>query len=517
MAAAIDLRTFHGELSTEELARLAIATGQCSLTRDGALLLRTGKFTGRAPLDRYIVQDEVTAGSVAWGSVNQPLSPKHFHALEAQLELHLATHHTYEVHMHAGGPAGLPLRIVTTSPAHALFSRHLFQAPRAGAAAPGDALTILHDPDFLVTPNVDGTRSGTFIVLHPSAKMILIGGTGYAGEIKKSVFSYLNYVLPERGVFPMHAAVNVGADGDSAIFFGLSGTGKTTLSADPERYLLGDDEHGWSEQGVFNLEGGCYAKTISLSAEQEPDIWRAVHQPLSLIENVVMDAGTGEIDWADASITENTRAAYPLAALGRVSTRTVVAPPKNVIFLTADAFGVLPPVASLSLDQALYYFLSGYTAKLAGTESGQLTPQPTFSTCFGAPFMPRPASVYASLLQARVRAAGARVWLVNTGWVGGAYGEGRRMPIDETRRIVHAILSGEVAEAPTSVQARFGLTVPTAIRGVRSEILDPRSSWSDSARYDQQANMVARLFVENFAKYAADVDSAVLLAGPRLE
>jgi phosphoenolpyruvate carboxykinase (ATP) len=498
--AANENGTARGERSPEELRQLALDIGQCVTTPEGALVLRTGAFTGRAPRDRYIVRDALTADSVAWGAVNQPLSHEQFLALEMLLRRHLAERAAYVVTRHAGGPEGLPVRVITTSPAHALFAHHLFQAPRRGADA-GEPLTVLHSPDCFADPSLHGTVSGTFVVIHPARRTILIGGTGYAGEVKKSVFSYLNFVLPGKDVLTMHAAVNVGERGDSAVFFGLSGTGKTTLSADPERYLLGDDEHAWAEDGVFNLEGGCYAKCINLSEKDEPAIWGAVHNPLSLIENVVLDPGTGRVRWEDASITENTRAAYPLRVLDRVWPHEVVQAPRHVLFLTADAFGVLPPVAKLTADQIAYYFLSGYTAKLAGTEAGQKTPQPTFSACFGAPFMPRSPLHYARLLEQRVAASGANVWLVNTGWTGGPYAVGQRMPIDETRRIVRAILSSELDRAPLRREEHFGLDVPVNVPGVRTSVLDPRAAYGDGRRYDEQARILAARFAENFAQY----------------
>ena len=503
----------HRDHSVSLLAELAVSSGQCRRTSDGALVLATGRFTGRAPNDRFIMLDEHTRSRVEWGPRNQPMLPSHYRALKAHLAEHLSRADVYQVNAHAGGEEGMPLEIFTTSPAHALFAHHLFQAVRTGAGDDGP-LTVLHAPECFAVPERHGTKSGTFIVLCPSERTILIGGTGYAGEIKKSVFSVLNYLLPERGILPMHAAVNVGAAGDSAIFFGLSGTGKTTLSAEPERLLLGDDEHAWSDAGVFNLEGGCYAKTVDLSAEHEPEIWRAVHRENVLLENVVLDEATLRPNFADRSVTENTRAAYPLSALSRVSPHELAPAPKHVIFLTADAFGVLPPVAALSLDQAVYYFLSGYTAKLAGTELGQQSPQPTFSTCFGSPFMPRPAVEYAELLRQRVAAAGSRVWLVNTGWTGGPYGEGRRMPIAETRRIVRAILNGELDAMACSVDPWFGLSVPREVPGVAAALLDVRASWRDPARYDEQAQALARRFDENFATYRGSVTDAVAAAGP---
>jgi phosphoenolpyruvate carboxykinase (ATP) len=513
VALTVPSAKLHRDLSVSALARFALGTGQCSRTRDGALVLGTGRFTGRAPQDRYIVDDAHTASRVEWGARNQAISEARYQALKAYLLAHLARTEVFEVNVHAGGVEGAPLTVLTTSAAHALFARHLFQARRP-FADDAPSLTVLHAPECLALPDEHGTRSETFIVLCPSERTILIGGTGYAGEIKKAVFSVLNYLLPERGILPMHAAVNVSATGDSALFFGLSGTGKTTLSADPERYLLGDDEHAWSDAGVFNLEGGCYAKMVDLSREHEPDIWNAVHRENVLLENVVLDPVTRAADFGDRSITENTRAAYPLSALSHVATADVVPAPKHVIFLTADAFGVLPPVARLSLDQTVYYFLSGYTAKLAGTELGQMSPQPTFSTCFGSPFMPRPAVEYAGLLRDRVVSAGSHVWLVNTGWIGGPYGEGRRIAIADTRRIVRSILNDELVRTPWDDEPWFGLHVPRGVAGIAPELFDVRSGWRDPSRYDKQASELARRFDENFRTYRDGVSDGVAQAGP---
>jgi len=490
--------TWMKEPTPERLAQIALESGECVATASGALVLRTGTLTGRSPRDRFIVRDALTDDTVAWGSVNQPLSQEHARALEHSLRRHLAERMTYAVTRHAGGNEGATVRVVTTSAAHALFATHLFQAPRRGG---GEPITVLHSPDCFADPSLHGTASRTFIVLDIENRVILIGGTGYAGEIKKAVFSFFNFELPGRGVLTMHAAANVGARGDTALFFGLSGTGKTTLSADPERLLVGDDEHAWSDAGVFNLEGGCYAKCINLSAKDEPAIWGAVHTPLTLIENVVLEPATREPVWTDASITENTRAAYSLSALDRVCPSDVVSAPRHVIFLTADAFGLLPPVAKLTDEQIAYYFLCGYTAKVAGTEAGTVAPTPTFSACFGAPFMPRPAMHYARLLRERVAAAGASVWLVNTGWTGGPYGVGQRMPIAETRRIVHAILGSELDSVALRRDEHFGLHVPLGVRGVRPEVLDPRAAYGDPSRYDEQARLLAGRFAENYAQY----------------
>jgi phosphoenolpyruvate carboxykinase (ATP) len=505
--------TVHSGLSDEQLAERALQSGQCVATSFGALVLQTGRFTGRSPSDRFLVRDEHTEARVDWGPRNQGLSPDGYRALAMELREALSHREVLEVRAHVGGTFGAPVRVVTTSPAHALFSRHLLQAERPGANFE-DTITVLHDPEFLASPERHGTASSTFIVLSPSDRTVLIGGTAYAGEIKKAVFSLMNYLLPEHGILPMHAAVNVGPSGDSAVFFGLSGTGKTTLSADPERFLLGDDEHGWSDEGLFNLEGGCYAKAIGLREEYEPDIWRAVHRPRVVLENVVLDS-SGAVDWSDRSLTENTRAAYPLAALPRVYGEELARHPRNVIFLTADAFGVLPPLARLSLDQAEYYFLSGYTAKLAGTELGQLAPQPTFSTCFGSPFMPRPPVSYSRLLRQRVEAVGANVWLVNTGWIGGGYGDGRRISIADTRRMVRAVLEGELDSTPTLVEPWFGLSVPHEVPGIAQSLLHPRQNWSDPGQYDAQAGLLAQRFDDNFAVHAASVGDSVRAVGPR--
>lgn len=511
--ATVDTSSVLRDPSCETLRQIALGSRQCRQTCAGALVLMTGKHTGRAVADRYIVETTTTADTVAWGKVNQPLSLAHFRVLQAHLRSHLAESHTFELRLHAGGAEGAPVHVTTTSAAHALFCRYLLQELRPFARA-REPLRVLHAPECLAVPAIHGTKSGTFIVLDLDSRTVLIGGTAYAGELKKSVFSCLNYELPERGILPMHAAVNVGEAGDSAVFFGLSGTGKTTLSADPARYLVGDDEHGWSDAGLFNLEGGCYAKTIALRQEFEPDIWDAVHAPSALLENVVLDAG-GEVAWADASITENTRGAYPLRSLAHAWHGQVAAAPKNVIFLTADAFGVLPPVARLSLEQAVYFFLSGYTAKVAGTEAGVLRPEPTFSTCFGAPFMPRRPTVYAELLRRRLLASGASVWLVNTGWVGGPYGEGQRMPIAETRAIITEILQGRIAQNGLNRSGRFHLDVPLGISGVDPRRLDPRAAWPDPARYDAQEAMLAQKFAANFEQYAPLVSDEVLRLQPR--
>ncbi len=502
------------DLPSSAFRDIAISSGQCRQTCDGALVLQTGKHTVRAASDRFIVENAASLAAVAWGKVNRPLPNDAYQDLHERVRAHLGSTTSYELNLHAGGPAGARVRVITTSPAHALFCRALFQDPTHFPAGSGAPITVLHAPECFADPELHGTRSETFVVLDLLSRTVLIGGTAYAGELKKAVFSLLNFALPDADILPMHAAVNVGPAGDTAVFFGLSGTGKTTLSADPTRFLLGDDEHGWSAQGLFNLEGGCYAKTLGLHPDQQPQIWQAVHGWSALLENAVLSPLTADIAWDDASITENARAAYPLEALPRVWSEPIVRAPKHVIFLTADAFGVLPPVAELTPAQALYYFLSGYTAKLAGTEAGAARPEPTFSTCFGAPFMPRPAATYARLLRRRLQTSQARVWLVNTGWVGGAYGVGKRMPLSETRRIVSAILAGQLNDVPKQRCGRFGLAVPAAVPGVRAELLNPRACWADPALYDRQEGLLALRFTENFCAHAADVSRDVLEAGP---
>jgi phosphoenolpyruvate carboxykinase (ATP) len=408
------------------------------------------------------------------------------------------------------------VRVITARPYHALFSKTMFIDPtdeELARFAP-EAL-VLHAPSVEADPAVDATRSGTFVVLHPGRTELLVGGTFYAGEIKKSIFTVLNDRLPLEGVLPMHCSANVSQDGENvAIFFGLSGTGKTTLSADPARLLIGDDEHGWGDSGVFNFEGGCYAKTIKLSPTAEPEIWKASHSYGTILENVVLDE-RGVLDLDDASKTENTRAAYKLEAIANALPTKMAGHPQNVIFLTADAFGILPPIARLSREQALYYFLSGFTAKLAGTEIGVTEPQPTFSTCFGAPFLPQPPTVYAELLGKKLDEHGATVWLVNTGWTGGPFGEGHRMPIDATRSMLAEALEGRLADAEYRVDPVFGFEVPRAVHGVEPELLDPRSTWQDPEAYDRKARDLARMFRDNFeAKFA---DTGLAGAGPKTE
>jgi phosphoenolpyruvate carboxykinase (ATP) len=502
--------------STSLLYTHALARGDARLAEGGPLVVDTGWHTGRSAKDKFFVREPESEDRIAWGDVNQPLSEESFDGLRDKLVQHLNGHDLYVLNAFAGAdPAHrIAVRVVTDSPWHALFAKTLFIEPteeELGEAEP-DAL-VLHAPSVEADPEEDGTRSGTFIVLHPSRAEVLIGGTEYAGEIKKSVFTVMNDRLPLEGVFPMHCSANVDDHGRVSIFFGLSGTGKTTLSADPERRLIGDDEHGWGDEGVFNFEGGCYAKVIRLSPDAEPEIYKAVHAFGTVLENVVVD-DRGVMDLNDAAKTENTRAAYKLEQIENALPEKRAGHPRSVVLLTADAFGVLPPIARLTRDQALFYFLTGFTAKLAGTEIGVTEPQPTFSCAFGAPFLPQRPTVYAEMLGEKLDRHGSAVWLVNTGWTGGPYGEGERMPIAATRALLRAALDGELDAVEYRTDPIFGLAVPVEVPGVDSRLLDPRSTWRDPDAYDEKARYLATRFRENFAKFGADEN--IVAAGPRV-
>jgi phosphoenolpyruvate carboxykinase (ATP) len=507
----------HWNPTTSLLYTHALRRGEGLLAEGGPLAVDTGVHTGRSPKDKFVVREPSSEGRIWWGDVNQPFSEENFEHLREKVAAHLGAEDVYVVDAFAGAdPAHrIAVRVVTSRPYHALFAKTLFIEPTEEEHADFEPQAlVLHAPALEADPDEDGTRSSTFIVLHPTRCEVLIGGTFYAGEIKKSIFTVMNDRLPLEGVFPMHCSANVGPDKTVAIFFGLSGTGKTTLSADPERTLIGDDEHGWGDSGVFNIEGGCYAKVIRLSPNAEPEIFRMTHTFGTILENVVMDE-RGVLDLDDVAKTENTRAAYKLEQISNSLASKRAGHPKSVVFLTADAFGILPPIARLSRDQALFYFLSGFTAKLAGTEIGVTEPQPTFSTCFGAPFLPQPPAVYARMLGKKLDEHGAQVWLVNTGWTGGPYGEGHRMPIAATRRMLHAALSGELDSVEYRADPTFGFDVPTSVPGVETSLLDPRSTWADSAAYDQKASELAGRFRDNFAaKFADQVGEAVAAAGP---
>jgi phosphoenolpyruvate carboxykinase (ATP) len=504
--------------STSVLYTHTLRRDEGRLAEGGPLVVDTGRHTGRSPNDKFVVREPGSEDRIWWGKVNQETDEARFEALRDKVTSFLEGEDLYVVDSFAGAdPAHrLAVRVITYSPWHALFAKTLFIDPTEDELVgfEPDAL-VLHAPAVEADPAEDGTRSATFVLLHPGRAEILIGGTFYAGEIKKSIFTLLNDRLPLEGVLPMHCSANVGDAGDVAVFFGLSGTGKTSLSAEPERHLIGDDEHGWSDDGVFNIEGGCYAKVIHLSAEAEPEIYKASESFGTVLENVIVDE-RGVLDLDDDSKTENTRAAYKLEQIPNALPTKRAGHPSSVIFLTADAFGILPPLARLSRAQAMFYFLSGFTAKLAGTEIGVTEPQPTFSACFGAPFLPQPPAVYAHMLGERLDRHGVTVWLVNTGWTGGPFGEGERMPITETRAMLHAALSGQLEGAEFKKDDLFGFDVPTAVPAVDSRLLDPRSTWRDPEAYDRKARELARMFRDNFEQFGDEVGPDVVAAGPRL-
>jgi phosphoenolpyruvate carboxykinase (ATP) len=499
---------------------------QSAVRRDEGLLADMGPFaavtsphTGRSPNDKFIVDDPSSNADVDWGKVNQKISAAHFDALAADVRAYLdARGELFVQDLYCGADPAyrLSVRYVSPSAWHMAFVRNMFIRPEATELPTFDPnFTVLHAPEFEADPARHGTRSGTFIILNLAKRMILIGGTRYAGELKKAMFTVMNYYMPKQGVLSMHCSANIGPAGDTALFFGLSGTGKTTLSADPKRSLIGDDEHGWSPEGVFNYEGGCYAKVINLSPDGEPDIYRTTQMFGTILENVVLDELTRKVKFEDQSITENTRASYPLHYIPNFVASGRGGHPRNVVFLTADAFGVLPPIARLTRDQAIYYFLSGYTAKVAGTERGVKEPQATFSSCFGAVFLVWHPTKYAEMLGALIERHGSDVWLVNTGWTGGPYGVGSRMKLSHTRAMVHALLRGDLHSAAVEHDPIFGLAVPKAIADVPAEALRPRETWSDKAAYDAQAKKLATMFRENFAKFERYVPPSVLAAGPK--
>ncbi len=503
--------------TTSQLYEHALRRGDGRLAEGGPLAVDTGVHTGRSPRDKFVVQEPGSEERIWWGDVNHPLPEAKFNGLRAKVTAHLSAEDPlYVVDAFAGAdPAHrIVVRVVTGSPYHALFAKTMFIEPDEDEleSLEPQAL-VLHAPEVVSVPEEDATRSGTFVVLHPTRSEVLVGGTFYAGEIKKSIFTVMNDRLPLEGVFPMHCSANVGPNGDVAVFFGLSGTGKTTLSADPERSLIGDDEHGWGDSGVFNLEGGCYAKVIHLSAEDEPEIFRTTHSFGTVLENVVIDE-RGVLDLDSDAKTENTRAAYKLEQISNALPAKRAGHPSSVVMLTADAFGILPPIARLTRDQAMFYFLSGFTAKLAGTEIGVKEPQPTFSTCFGAPFLPQRPAVYARLLGKKLDRHSATVWLVNTGWTGGPFGEGHRMPIHATRALLRAALSGELNDSSFRRDGVFGFDVPTKVPGVEPALLDPRSTWSDPVAYDAKSQELAAMFRANFERFEADAGEAVAAAGP---
>ncbi|WP_371832820.1 phosphoenolpyruvate carboxykinase [Mesorhizobium koreense] len=505
-------------LTEAALYEEALQRGEAQLSAHGALVAVTGQHTGRSAKDKFVVRDANTEGHVWWGN-NSPMSPEHFETLLADFKAHAAGKELFVQDLVGGADEThrLKVRVVNELAWHSLFIRNLLIRPEQSALAAFEPqMTIIDLPSFKADPARHGCRTQTVIAVDLTRMIVLIGGTSYAGEMKKSVFTALNYLLPEKSVMPMHCSANEGANGDAAIFFGLSGTGKTTLSADPSRTLIGDDEHGWGPDGVFNFEGGCYAKTIRLSPEAEPEIYATTRRFGTVLENVVLDEDRVP-DLDDGSLTENTRSAYPLHFIANASATGKAPHPKNVIMLTADAFGVLPPIAKLTPAQAMYHFLSGYTAKVAGTEKGVTEPEATFSTCFGAPFMPRHPSEYGNLLRSLIAEHGVDCWLVNTGWTGGAYGTGKRMPIRATRALLAAALDGSLAGAEFRTDPNFGFAVPVSAPGVEPSILDPRATWADKAAYDRQAKRLVGMFVDNFAKFEDHVDATVADAAPRVQ
>jgi len=505
--------TVKWNLLTAPLVEEAVRNGEGILAKDGPLVVQTGKHTGRSASDKFIVRDAETENTVWWGKTNVAMTPEHFAALKADFLAALAEKKQLYVADLFGGSQPehrVNVRVINEFAWHNLFIRTLLVRPEADELANFQPeYTIIDLPSFKADPARHGSRSETVIAVNFSEKLILIGGTAYAGEMKKSVFGILNYLLPTKGVMPMHCSANIGPNGDTAVFFGLSGTGKTTLSADASRTLIGDDEHGWSDTAVFNFEGGCYAKMINLSAEAEPEIFATTKRFGTVLENVVIDEETRVIDLDDNSLAENSRGSYPIDFIPNASEKNLGPVPQNIIFLTADAYGVLPPISRLTPDQAMYHFLSGYTARVAGTEIGVTEPTATFSTCFGAPFMPRHPSVYGNLLKERIAKGGVTCWLVNTGWTGGKYGVGKRMPIKATRALLNAALDGSLNAATFRTDSNFGFEVPTAVAGVDTQILDPRATWADKDGYDETAAKLVKQFVDNFAQFEEHVDASV--------
>jgi len=504
-------------LTPSQLYEHALRRREGVVTAGGPFAAVTSPHTGRSPNDKFLVQEPESSSQIWWGKVNQPLAPEKFEQLKADVEQHLASQELFVRDVYAGADLNyrLPIRFVTPNAWHALFVYNMFLRPSDEALSsfePG--FEVLHAPEFQADPAAHGTKSGTFIIINFAQRTVLIGGTRYAGELKKSIFSVLNYLLPNQGVLSMHCSANVSTQGDCSLFFGLSGTGKTTLSADPERRLIGDDEHGWSDAGIFNFEGGCYAKVIKLSREGEPEIYATTEMFGTILENVDVHPETGAVDLNSQRITENTRASYPIHYIPNHVPEGTAGHPSHIVFLTADAFGVMPPIARLTPEQAMYHFLSGYTAKVAGTERGVTEPKETFSACFGAPFLPLPPTVYAKMLGERIAKHGVVCWLVNTGWTGGPYGVGHRMSLKYTRAMIRAALSGQLDTLPTRREPVFGLEVPKHVPRVPDDVLDPRKTWKDADAYDAQAQRLAGLFRKNFEQFADKVPTSVRNAGP---
>ncbi len=515
----LSLRVAHHNLTVPELVEHVVRRDEGCLGPEGTVMVTTGAHTGRSPKDKFVVEQLPSRDDIWWGSINQPMSPTQFDKLWEKMRARFDGAEAYVLDAAAAADPAyrLPIRVITSSAWHSLFSHHIFR--RISDDQLGDykpEFTLIQSADVEADPEQDGTHSGAFIVLNFERKMAIIGGTLYAGEIKKTIFTVLNYLLPQRGVMTMHCSANQGDGGDVALFFGLSGTGKTTLSSDLERGLIGDDEHAWGDEGVFNIEGGCYAKMIRLQEEAEPVIWHAAHSFGAVLENVVFDPLTRRIDFDDDSLTENTRGAYPIECVTNYVPGGRGGHPRSIFFLAADAFGVLPPISKLSPDQAMYYFLSGYTAKLAGTEKGLGSePQATFSACFAAPFLPLRPGTYAELLKSKTQQHGTNVWLINTGWTGGPFGVGRRIELEYTRAMVRAALRGRLDSYAFRPDPIFGLSVPEACPGVPAEVLDARATWDDPAAYDKQALDLATRFQANFEHYSDQVSDSVRRAGPK--
>ena len=510
--------TAHWNLSPEELADISIKKGQATLTSTGAINISTGEFTGRSPNDRFIVRDSITENAVWWGNVNLSFNKDKFDVLHQKVLNYLSNKEIYvrDAYACADEKYRMNLRVVNEYAWSNMFAYNMFLRPSDEEIENfKHEWTILNAPGFMADPKIDGTRQHNFAILNFTKKIVLIGGTGYTGEIKKSIFSALNFILPhQKNVLAMHCSANTGNNGDTAVFFGLSGTGKTTLSADPNRNLIGDDEHGWSKNTIFNFEGGCYAKCIDLSAEKEPDIFAAV-KPGALLENISFFQGTNEVNYEDTSVTENTRVSYPLNHINNIATPSIGKNPRNIFFLTADAFGVLPPVSKLTTGQAMYHFISGYTAKVAGTEAGVTEPQTTFSACFGAPFMPLHPTKYAEMLGQKMEENNVNVWLINTGWSGGAYGVGERISLKYTRAMITAILNNQLEDVEYKKHEIFGLHIPSTCPNVPSEILHPKNTWLNKEAYDTKANELANAFNKNFMQFADNANKEILSAAPK--
>jgi len=508
----------HWNLKSNELHNIAVERGEAQFTAHNVLLATTGERTGRSPNDRFIVDEPGLADQVWWGSVNKSTSRNVFEGLLEKVQKHLNNADEIfvkDAHCGADPNYSMPVRLVTEKAWHAAFYHNMFvRSEQKDLVNHIPEYTILHAPEFRADPKIDGVNSEVFVILALDRGLVIIGGTHYAGEIKKAIFTIMNHILPAKGIMPMHCSANTDGN-DAALFFGLSGTGKTTLSADPDRALVGDDEHGWSYDGVFNFEGGCYAKLIGLSKDDEPEIFATTRMPGTILENVILDA-EGIPDFDNGTLTQNTRGSYPIEAIANRTEDSTAGHPKNVVFLTCDAFGVLPPLSRLNPEQAAYHFMSGYTAKVAGTEIGVTEPQATFSTCFGAPFMPRHPSIYADLLSKKISEHNANCWLINTGWIAGGYGESSRIKISWTRTLLNAALRGDLDDVVFVEDPRFGFAVPVECEGVPNDILQPRETWTDTVRYDNVANLLAQMFLENFQQYEEGCSNEVLDAAPKV-